>query len=269
MPQAVTDLQTFFNEICERLRLLEDQTRATRKDVAALHAENLLRKQNREPTMPIEFTSQYCEDAFVWDLLGRPTTGFFIEAGAFDGYRFSITYALEAMGWKGLLVEANPGPANQCAQRRQRSNVVNAALGRKDCEPTTTFWVVQDKYGGMLSYSKATPENLDGLRENPKTLISVPQVSLDSLLASHHGEIDLLTLDLEGAELDALNGFDINKYRPRIMMLEDNSLGQNRSIYAAMQPYPYVPIGRFALSAIFVRNDQTDVMERRKWILQR
>ena len=31
-----------------------------------------------EPRMPIEFTSQYGEDLLAWDLLGGPSSGFFM-----------------------------------------------------------------------------------------------------------------------------------------------------------------------------------------------
>ena len=34
------------------------------------------------------------------------------------------------------------------------------------------------------------------------------------------GEVDYLSADCEGCELEALKGFDLNKHRPRIIMIE-------------------------------------------------
>ncbi len=47
----------------------------------------------------------------VSDLFKDQKTGFFIEAGAYDGELFSnsLFYELK-LGWKGLLVEPNPDP---------------------------------------------------------------------------------------------------------------------------------------------------------------
>jgi len=55
--------------------------------------------------------------------------GFFIEAGANDGYNQSNTYYLEKLrGWRGILVEGIPKLANECIQNRVNSDVVNCAL---------------------------------------------------------------------------------------------------------------------------------------------
>ena len=56
--------------------------------------------------------------------------GFFVEAGAFDGYTQSNTYFLErARGWRGLLIEPVPALAREARRERRRSTVVNCALG--------------------------------------------------------------------------------------------------------------------------------------------
>ena len=58
--------------------------------------------------------------------------GFFVEAGANDGYRQSNTYLLErARGWTGILVEAIPDLARRCARERPRSAGGRLRLGRR------------------------------------------------------------------------------------------------------------------------------------------
>src|SRR5712691_746790 len=52
-----------------------------------------------------EARSQSGEDALLWDLLGDREKGFFVEAGAYDGYTFSVSYLFECVGWEGVLVE--------------------------------------------------------------------------------------------------------------------------------------------------------------------
>src|SRR6476619_5895302 len=45
------------------------------------------------------------EGALPCDLVGDREQGFFVEAGAYDGYEFSVSYLFECSGWSGLLVE--------------------------------------------------------------------------------------------------------------------------------------------------------------------
>lgn len=248
----------------QRLATVDQQLLRTWQTVAALQAESSLRLQQRQSRMPIEFRSQLGEDVTAWNLLNRQTSGFFIEAGAFDGYEYSVTYALEAIGWNGLLVEPIPDRARQCAARRPHSRVVNAVLSNQ-AGGTAEFWMVQDAYGGMLSYSKATGAHLKMVGTLPKSAISVPRTTLNELLADHHGEIDLVVLDVEGAELDALQGFDLPRFRPRLLMIEEN-VDIKPAVQNFMQAHGYRNPGSLASDGIYIRDDQADMIERFKFM---
>jgi FkbM family methyltransferase len=237
-----------------------------RQSVAALRAESVLRRQGREPRLPLEFTSQFGEDLLVWSLLAGQTSGFFVEAGAFDGYRYSVTYPLEAIGWNGLLVEAIPRRHAECVIRRPHSRVVHAALGSRPGGGTTEFCVVEDQYGGMLSYSKPTPSHLRDLGNTPRSLVSVPIATLNELLQEHAGPVDLVVLDLEGAELDALAGFDIGRFLPRILLIEDNLKGQDPALRNFMKALPYHSAGYLAVNDVYIRKDQNSVIEQLRWL---
>ena len=72
-----------------------------------------LQREGRKPALPVEACSQWGEDVLLWDLFGGKTDGFFIEAGAFDGYTFSVTYLLDGGVNNNLLnnlVVYNPNP---------------------------------------------------------------------------------------------------------------------------------------------------------------
>src|ERR1043165_2070963 len=134
-----------------------------RKRVSRLEAAECLREAGRSPSIPLEFTSQFGEDCWLWDLFGAQRDGFFIEAGAFDGHLFSVSYAFEALGWKGLLVEPIPEQFEKARQRRPYSRVVHAALGPPGSSGSCTFQLVE---GGaatgapaMLSHIAPTAAN--------------------------------------------------------------------------------------------------------------
>ena len=238
----------------------------SRQRIAALEARQQLADEGRTPRRKIEFRSQFGEDLWIWDVLGWQTSGFFIEVGAFDGYHFSVTYALEAMGWNGLLIEALPEPYQKCAAHRPNSRVVNAALGRRGASGTANFISVQDHFGGMLSYADAKTEHARRVHENKfkTTEIQTPLTSMDALLAEHSGPIDVAVIDVEGAELDVLDGFDLDRYRPRVLILEDNERGKDPALGNYMASKPYVFAGWVAPNRLYVRADEAQLLERLK-----
>jgi FkbM family methyltransferase len=259
------DFQQFLQNHRQQMKQVQDRVLRLQQSVAALQAESVLRMDGKTPRMTVEFTAQYGEDLFAWALFGRQTKGFFVEAGAFDGYRYSVTYGLEAMGWNGLLVEAIPERCRQCVPRRPNSRVVNAVLSPNGAVGDAELWVVQDQYGGMHSYTTLTPQRAQDLGNIPRTPIAVPRSTLDGLLADHEGAIDLVVLDLEGDEIPALNGFDLARFRPRVLMIEDNTGGQELKDF--MQKHEYSLVARVAVNEIYIRRDEAQLLEALKWIM--
>jgi FkbM family methyltransferase len=235
----------------------------TRQRLYALNVESNLRWQGREPFLTMEFTSQHGEDLLAWDPFGGQTSGFFIEAGAFDGHRFSVTYPFEAAGWTGLLVEPLPSSCARCAELRTRSRVVNAALSHRDLPAhETDFTIVADEYGGMLSHLPGTGYPALAPAASTRT-IRVPLTNLNTLLADHRGEIDLLVLDVEGAEANALQGFDLERFRPRLMFIES---GQDDLLRQRVTAHSYLFAGKLETNLLFIRNDRGEMIERVRWM---
>jgi FkbM family methyltransferase len=234
--------------------------------LAALEAREKLRDLGRIPAMPVEFRAQFGEDALLWDLLGGQTEGFFIEVGAFDGYHYSVTYALEAVGWTGLLIEAIPERAEQCRQRRPRSRVVHAALSKHGSTGTVAFHVADDQYGGMLSYLHDDKDHLRDLDAGriARRPVTVPLTTMNDLLKDHRGPIDVASIDVEGGELALLDGFDLHRFKPRVLLLEDNTYGANPALANYMQTQPYTQIAWLEMNRVYVRADETDIIRRHR-----
>jgi FkbM family methyltransferase len=153
-----------------------------------------------------------------------PGRGFFVEAGANDGYRQSNTYWLERFGgWSGLLVEPVPAFARLCAKERPGSRVVNCALGPPDGPGSLTIHV-----GGLMSKTEATPgwDAPDPEFGEPYTktsYVTVPARTLSSLLDEMSAPpIDFLSLDVEGYEPQVLAGIEA-RHLPRFMLIECNT----------------------------------------------
>ncbi len=156
--------------------------------------------------------------------------GFFIEAGANNGYSQSNTYFLEKRrGWCGILIEGIPELCEQCKKVRRRSLVINCALVSSDFrEPTVTM-----HYAHLMSVvdgSLKTKEDQDShlrrgidLQELDESYsIDVPARTLESILDDIPAlpRIDFFSLDVEGYELNVLRGLNLFKYRPTFILVE-------------------------------------------------
>jgi len=146
--------------------------------------------------------------------------GTFLEAGAHDGYTQSNTYFLERhRGWSGVLIEPVPELRVKSERRRPRSRVFGCALVGPDYRDPQ----IEVHFGDLMSTVGASAHAQDGLAvagRNPYT-VSVPARTLSSVLdEAGIGAPDLMVLDLEGHELQALRGLDLERHAPGYLMLE-------------------------------------------------
>jgi FkbM family methyltransferase len=233
-----------------------------KRNLYRLEAIEKLAAMGRKPAYPVEFRSQFGEDAIIWELLDGQLDGFFIEVGAFDGYNYSVTYALECLGWKGLLIEAIPDRFEQCRQRRTHSRVVHSALASKH-GGEATFSVTEDAFGGMLSYLDPTSSHAKTVSYAKKKSVTVPLTTMNELLKDHQGEIDVAVIDVEGGEVPLLAGFDLHKYKPKVLLIEDNERGADPALANYMSMMPYVQVAWLEVNRVYVRADLAPALAQR------
>lgn len=160
--------------------------------------------------------------------------GVFIEAGANDGYTQSNTYHLERFReWTGLLVEPMPELAAQARRNRPAAEVFECALVPFGHDGDR----VEMDFGGLFSTVRGG--SADGeewarlgvlLGWDDHRVERVPARALSDLIeAAGIEEIDLLSLDVEGYEPQALRGLDLARHAPRWILVEMHDLEDGRA----------------------------------------
>lgn len=170
------------------------------------------------------FRAQNGEDRWLDTFFGHKRDGFFVDVGAYDGVDLSNSYHFEQIGWTGVLVEPDPERAAHCRAARPRSHSFHCAAVSSSGINEITFHKVQS--AGVYSTTNLTPEHAQRLSGMGcvSERITVPARTIDSILDEVGAStIDFVSIDVEGAELDVLKGFDIARWQPTIVVIESNS----------------------------------------------
>jgi FkbM family methyltransferase len=179
------------------------------------------------------YASQYGQDVILdalFTMLGIEN-GTFVDVGAHDGASGSNTLFFERVrGWTGLCIEPLPDPFAKLEARRT-ARCLRVAIAEHDGEED--FLAIAgagEMYSGLPSFHDERHRDRiahDLARFGGSTnSIRVPTRRLDGLLAEHRIErIDLLSIDVEGAELGVLASIDFDRTRIVALTVENERRG--------------------------------------------
>lgn len=187
-----------------------------------------LKRKRRKANIRRNSPSQYGQDQVVYELLGKPTSGTFLDIGANDGVTFSNSLFFEEKNWSGLCVEPHP-IAFEALEKARSCDCLNACVIDKDSN--VDFLVIEGP-GHMLSGIHSFMDK-DHLRRIEKELevnggeqkkIKIDALSPEIILNRYSiKQIDYLSLDTEGCELQILKHFDFSKIDVKIIGVENGS----------------------------------------------
>jgi FkbM family methyltransferase len=142
--------------------------------------------------------------------------GYFVEVGANEPRERSRTWDLEQAGWSGVLIEPQPELAGKLRANRSAKVYAVACSSPEDAGRTLPLHVAGPL--SALDRARMAPG------ASPETVIQVPVKTLDSILeeAGTHPGFDFLSIDVEGHEIEVLRGFDLARWRPQLILLEDH-----------------------------------------------
>lgn len=164
------------------------------------------------------------------------STGYFIEIGANDGFTGSNTKHLELFhNWQGILIDPIPEQIQRCRlHRRSSTHTFQAACVSFEYQEATIELLYSDTMTIALSGESdiedrhehahtgeqflSADKEVYSFRANARTMTSI----LDEANAPY--VIDLLSLDVEGGELEVLKGIDHTRYRFNWILVESRSL---------------------------------------------
>lgn len=171
--------------------------------------------------------SQEGEDILLDRLLAKEGTGFYVDIGAHHPKRFSNTQYFYMRGWRGINIE--PNPAVFGLFRRMRHRDINLQLGVSDQPDELLYYEFDDP--ALNTFDESLMRERERCTSYKCIGTQIVRVEpLVTVLASNlptGQEIDFLTVDVEGFDLNVLRSNDWSRFRPRCVVSE--SLNANIS----------------------------------------
>jgi FkbM family methyltransferase len=177
----------------------------------------------------VKFHSQVGQDRFLLENFFRGRRGgVFVEIGAYDGETLSNTLFFErSMGWTGLCVEPLP---TAFAKLKATRKAICENISISDFEGEAEFVETDDRTGPNEKMFSGLAANFDprqvqrivAMGQSRSTRM-VPVTKLSTLLAKHSlFDIDYCSIDTEGAEFAILSDFDPERFRIKVLTIENN-----------------------------------------------
>lgn len=199
-----------FRETIKRIKPIRDLGRAC-KDM--LWSVSAVRKGS---------FAQNGEDRAILEMFPAGTQGTYVDLGANHPYRISNTYLLYRKGWHGICVDPIPTLARLHRRYRPRDLFLNVGVG---AEPGD-FDFYEMSCGELSTFSADIAREL--VAAHRATIIhkhKVRTLPVEEIVASRFGDgvFDVLSLDVEGLDMEIVRRTDWNKVRPKVVLCETSS----------------------------------------------
>jgi len=187
-----------------------------------------------------------------------------IDIGAGVGTERSNTYYFEKNRWTCLCIEPNPDLYRH--MRMYRRLALNLACSNYD-KKSAPFQVYVVNHDNQEAISSLVVDQR--LVESHKEIIDktyeiqVEVKKLDTILSKINIEkIDFISIDTEGTELDVLQGFDIERWKPKLLVIENNFNDTKLKEY--FSKFGYILSERIGVNDFYVNSDESKDFKNKK-----
>ena len=153
----------------------------------------------------------------IVDYMFKNKNGFFIDVGCNHPVYNNNTYKLYKRGWNGINIDIDKKSIDLFNIFRKKDLNLNIAISSS--ENTKEFINFHEK--SPINRLKNMDDDLNSFKfESVKKINSSTLNSVIDNSIYNKKKIDFVSIDVEGHELEVIKGFDLEKYKPSVIISE-------------------------------------------------
>ncbi len=205
-------------------------------------------------------------DLIIERIFKKNNKGVYIDVGCNHPIKYNNTYLLYKKGWNGLNIDLDQESINQFNKLRKRDTNIQALITEEDNEEKDLFFYHERSAINTISKDLANKRN-----NKYKEIKKIKGISLNSIIENSKfkdSKIDLLSIDIENYEYEALKNFNFKKYKIDVIVTEitDTKIENlelynlsleyilNSNLYKLLIKNDYKLVNWINADLIFVRN---------------
>jgi len=204
--------------------------------------------RNKKPSLHF---AEFGEDIFVNRILKHIKYGKYVDVGCYHPYKGSLTAILYNKNWDGINIDISKTSIDLFNIVRKRDMNLNVAISNFD---------------GEISYYENSPINQQNSltkKNNEQNKIKIKCQTLNSIFEKNFmKKFDFLNIDVEGSELEVIEGIDLIKYHPSLITIENNNLlledYLTDNVYKKLISNDYVFINKIGVTNFFLDKGLSD-----------
>ncbi len=157
--------------------------------------------------------SHWGVDLIITKLLNSKNKGIYIDVGCHHPFLNNHTYLLYKSGWRGINIDIDYNSIDMFNFFRKSDVNIQIAVTDHKGEVDLFFYhnraaknTISKEFGSdAKEKKKINSDILNNIIENSKF---------------KNSKIDFVSIDVEGNEMNVLNGFNLKKYKPKLILLE-------------------------------------------------
>ena len=197
---------------------------------------------------PSTHYGEFGEDIFINRIFKNIFDGTYVDVGCYHPYKGSLTASLYKKNWNGINIDISKTSIDLFRMVRKRDINLNLAVSDFDGE---TFF---------FENSPINQQNSLIMQNDKQNKVKIESCTLNTILKKNNfNNFDYLNIDVEGSELNVINGIDLKKFQPTLITIENNELQPkeyfDNDVYKILINNNYVFINKIGVTNFFMIND--------------
>ena len=167
-------------------------------------------------------------DLIIDRMFSKVEKGVFIDLGCNHPIKFNNTYLLYKRGWRGINIDLDKESIDEFNKIRDKDYNVQSLISTNIGEEKEIYYyhsrsAINTLSKELLEHRNTKKDSIKILKETTNTLENIIEKS-----PFKNQKINLLSIDIENHEYEALKNFDFSKFRIDVIVIEIHDLRQKK-----------------------------------------